>query len=503
MAELFRFDFSRPVSTDAVVADGQLGKRSSPSRSFFYRPGRSTQSVPPGIRLAFLIAVSLTAGICSYAVSKLATALPKAGASENRLPAGNASSKLKSAANLIPARPAVAEKHGRPPEVRDNGMSLLVQLPPIEVDLPAPPPPPLFEEGAASLLPAPIGVIDPEPIYDPEPVHDPVAVHNPVQVHDPVLVQESKLPGSPPSIDLLPPDPLPSEPPVAEKPKKETPAFELPPAPPEITVEKMPEVNPVVPLPAAAPMAMPKDDDRILVYLDAMHQGDTPMLNTWKQLNLAAVFAAALATSQGAAVAQDDIKTVIEQLKSMDGEIKMAFKTLNADVKSLDDEMKNIKTNMTGLQSSVLNQGKDVDAMNIKVRDLEKTVKQLRFELDDMRQKLPGEIALFAPVTKDSLDEMKNRIRDLELKLAESQSAKRISLAPANTGRIMLVNLYNEDLVFTVNGQTYRVPAGRSTPVDNVPVGTVSYEMISPTWGRRASTQTNLAANETLTLTAQ
>jgi hypothetical protein len=228
--------------------------------------------------------------------------------------------------------------------------------------------------------------------------------------------------------------------------------------------------------------------DVIQVYQESQ-PGESPMLHNWKTLKFAAAMAAALSAAHlASAQEQESAKTILDRLGQMDSEIKKSFQNLQLDMKTL--------------QGRVIEHRADIDLLKTKVSDLEDNLKLVRDQLDDLRKKLPGEIALFSPVTKDNFEELRNRLSNIEQKLNESSS--RVALSPSGTvGRLMLVNLYNEDLVFTVNGQTYRVPAGRTMPVDNVPAGAVSYELISPTWGRRAQTTTRLAANETLTLTAQ
>jgi len=475
MSTLFRFDFSEPPA-DAPVADGP--PKSGELRPWYFRrPGSASPAVPPDARLAFLFVVCLTAGVCSFAIGRFTSAPRRAVADENTLPSNNLSSKLKTAAaSLLPTLPPFEETPVPARVLSDNDMSPLVQLPPVDLGLPEIPAPAV----GIDWLPTPVRVYDPRPVPPDVPVSiDLPPPPRPTIVDAPPIVENSGK-QAPPRFDDLPP--------MVEFEAKQLPRLD---APPEITV---------------APLApeLPQDDERIFVY--EIHHGESPMLNTWKQLRLASFLAAAMTVAAPIpAIAQEDPKVLEGLIKSMDTDIKAAFKGLRADVKLVDDDVKNLKTGMTNLQSTVIIQGEDLIKLTTKVGELEKNIKDLRRELDDMRQKLPGDITFYAPVTKESFEELKNRLKDIEQKLTEQGSSKRIALAPAttNTGRLMLVNLYNEDLDFRVNGQSYRVPAGRSMPIDNVPAGSVSYEMTSPTWGRRASTTTNLTANETLTLTAQ
>ena len=84
---------------------------------------------------------------------------------------------------------------------------------------------------------------------------------------------------------------------------------------------------------------------------------------------------------------------------------------------------------------------------------------------------------------------------------------KRVMMSPPTngaitTGRVMLVNLYTEDLLFLVNGAPHRVPPGRSKLVENIPVGSVQYVVHSARWGTLENRSTTLAPGDTFTLTA-
>ena len=74
---------------------------------------------------------------------------------------------------------------------------------------------------------------------------------------------------------------------------------------------------------------------------------------------------------------------------------------------------------------------------------------------------------------------------------------------PTSTGRVVLVNLYPEELLFRINDKNYRVAPGTNLPVENVPAGTFTYEVISGFYGLLKHSTSPLASNETFTLTAR
>lgn len=98
-------------------------------------------------------------------------------------------------------------------------------------------------------------------------------------------------------------------------------------------------------------------------------------------------------------------------------------------------------------------------------------------------------------------------LQDAVAKLAAAEASQRLSMSPpngtiANTGRVMLVNLYSEELLFIINGASYRVPANKSRMIENVPTGTLRYEVFADRWGSLENRITTLAAGDTFTLSA-
>ena len=106
------------------------------------------------------------------------------------------------------------------------------------------------------------------------------------------------------------------------------------------------------------------------------------------------------------------------------------------------------------------------------------------------------------------MEETRSSLKALNDTVAKLTPAKeRISMsAPSGTtsnlGRVVIVNLYNEDLLFLINNAPHRVPAGMSRIVENIPAGALHYRVHSNRWGPLSDQTTTLSAGDTFTLTA-
>jgi hypothetical protein len=311
------------------------------------------------------------------------------------------------------------------------------------------------------------------------------------------------------------------EPPSAPPPVRPEPELTLPevaeppplvpvPAPPVVPPPPVVSMPPVVPAPeapaptlvseppAAAPTPSPGEDlwQSCLVY--ARIPGETPMLRTWKMLKLASAFTAALALApvalaQDEDAKKDDVKTILKRLDKMDEALKAEFKKIKEGFDKIDGDITKIRM--------------DILQRDVAFGDLDKQVQKMAKDIDNIKKKLPseGNIAYYQGSDK-ALEEIRQRLDQIEKLLVKLQpTQQRVAMAaPTNgLGRMMLVNMYPEELLFVINGRSYRVESNRTMPLEGVPPGTLSYEVISPTWGRRAARTTTLGANETLTVTAQ
>jgi len=196
---------------------------------------------------------------------------------------------------------------------------------------------------------------------------------------------------------------------------------------------------------------------------------------------------------------------VLIEIRRLEKAIGNHIEKINAD----------LKAEIAALQSEQLKQKVEQQAlkgMKSKVEAIEEDVAALHNEVKKLRKQLLVEPTIPAlPGADKGLDDIRGRLNAIEQALqrlvpAGPSTSNRIALSPpineGIAGRVMLVNLYSEDILFTVNNQVHRVEPGRTKQLDAVPAGTLTYEVISPTWGRRAFRTTTLSPNETLTVSA-
>jgi hypothetical protein len=238
-----------------------------------------------------------------------------------------------------------------------------------------------------------------------------------------------------------------------------------------------------------------------LVMISRAHPGETPMLRTWKTLALYSLIAAAPMNLPVAAQAGEDKDKLEKRLASLETLIKDVNKALETVTKSLDG----IRTDVTGLRSAGVLVRKDADSLGARLDDLEKLLGNAQSDIRHLlRQKnsTPPD-----PIDKAGLEEIRRQLAAIEtaLRLRGAElSSGRIALSPpATTGRVILSNMYHEDILFVINDKAHRVAPGSIATLDNIPAGSLRYEAISPTWGVRARSTASLPANETFTLTAR
>ena len=254
-------------------------------------------------------------------------------------------------------------------------------------------------------------------------------------------------------------------------------------APPTITVPEAPPTVEPPPLAEVESMPLAGEGEPILVYSSshAHHQGDSPMLRNWKTLELAALLAAAF-TAQPVLFAgekEPDLKAVIKRLDAMDKSLAKAFEKIAED--------------LTILKGNDLAAKVDVDKLIAKLESLTDGMTKLQSDVDKLKKR--AEVA--------GLDEIKAKLGQIERDIAKMKNSNRVSLFPPNTGRVMLVNLYPEELLFVVNGRNYRVPPNRTMPLENHPAGVLTYEVIAQRFGLITTKTSTLDPNETFTITAR
>jgi polyhydroxyalkanoate synthesis regulator phasin len=340
-----------------------------------------------------------------------------------------------------------------------------------------PPPPPPFEPGAPS--PAPVKIELPAPTPEPKIDLPPVPIPEPKPA--PMKLDGPFLPA-----------------PSVAAPSVPAPMAPLPMAPPITAVEA---VVPVVPV-----------QEEPSIFLGRANLGDTPMIRNWNTLALYSLLARAPVAAPTPVVAGGGLdektqKRIDGMLSSIDEAIKALNKAtdgigeLRKDIRATQTDMENLKTAAVRLRA-------DVDGSAGRIDDLQKLINNLDAEVKHLRKRLND--SSFSPppsADKASLDELKRQLASIEQAIRNLRPAEptaRVALSPpAATGKVILANMYNEELLFVINQKQHRVPPGAVVSIESVPAGNLLYEVISPTWGQRARNTTSLPANETFTLTAR
>jgi archaellum component FlaC len=280
--------------------------------------------------------------------------------------------------------------------------------------------------------------------------------------------------------------------------------IDLRPVVPELGAQAEPSIGdvglpkePPQPLPAVIAKAAPPACTSIYVP----QRGETPMLRTWKMLALPAVLSAAFTTAPPVARAGGsdggEKNPVLEKLMQMEKRVNEAFKKIEDDMLELKAEALTVKPGLEAAQKRVKQLEKDL----VDMRD---DMANMRNDLSDLKKRIPSSTqALYPPPDKASLDDLKARLGKVEQDFGKLSGLPQTSFYPARPGRLRLVNEYSEDMLFIVNGRSYRVAPGAIQVLDQVPAGAFSYEVVSPTWGLRGRNTPDLASGETFTITAR
>jgi hypothetical protein len=264
-----------------------------------------------------------------------------------------------------------------------------------------------------------------------------------------------------------------------------------------------------------------------IIYLQqcSPHRGDSPMIHNWKTLTMYSLLTAAAVTfvPQPALIFADEKKApalevkALEELQKSINELVKRIDTLEKkkapalDMDALTDvirteiraELKkfdSFKADLATVQSDHVKHKLHIETQKAQLDKLTEEISGLRKQLT-AGSATPSVDKAFMEETRSSL----KAINDTIAKMGPTK--ERLSMSPANGttssgGRVMIVNLYSDDLLFLINGKAYRVPAGRSQLLDNIPVGAVQYRVHSSRWGTLVDQSTTLLAGETFTLTA-
>ncbi len=259
-----------------------------------------------------------------------------------------------------------------------------------------------------------------------------------------------------------------------------------------------------------------------VVYLQpcTSQRGDSPMMRNWKTLTMYSL----LTTASVVFVPQpilaggdktpikvegvDELKKTLEELVKRVGALES--KKLS---KAEEDALAEIfRTELRKLENGAIadlkkSMERDVASLQTELLKQKALLDAYKLQIDDLNKKVLAGGAGSPAVDKAFMEELRGSIKALNETIAKfGPTDKRLSMSPPNatttTGRVVIVNLYAEDLLFIINGTPHRVPALTTFPLDNIPVGTLRYEVVANRWGTVQSRSVSLAAGETYTLTA-
>jgi archaellum component FlaC len=332
-------------------------------------------------------------------------------------------------------------------------------------------------------------------------------------------------------------DPSPFESPVLPMPTME---------PPQVQVQHPAFTLPVVAMePARFDVCL---DPVVYVNACVPLRGETPMIRNWEILKTCAFLAltvpvlqqpiyafgggeqksdpleairASLADIKARLETVEKRKTPIQDNEELLSQINKLDKTIRNQMAGVNDNLQSLTTEVQGLKKSIADIKADVVALQGEQLKQKLQIESTKTQIDLVNEQIAklqkkfvaGETGPVDPKTpvveKANLEDIRLKLGSIEqaiLKLAPGKD--RIAMSPpttppaTNTGRVVLVNMYSEDMLYIVNGRTYRVAPNASRVLEAVPAGTLTYEVVSPTWGSRSNDRTVLGGNETFTISA-
>jgi hypothetical protein len=172
------------------------------------------------------------------------------------------------------------------------------------------------------------------------------------------------------------------------------------------------------------------------------HQGDTPMMRTWKMLGLKAILAALFAAAPGLASNTSGPPSEAEKLDA----IQKQLNELKTALANLDEKLKDMRTDSNLGTQKFQNQIKDLNDM----------IGALRQEFATLPGRLPG--------------------------------STRTAFAPSDTGpgtgtaRVEMVNTYSQPVSIVINNRrSYTLQPGERRLSDPIPAGSFTYEVLGVT----------------------
>jgi hypothetical protein len=230
------------------------------------------------------------------------------------------------------------------------------------------------------------------------------------------------------------------------------------------------------------------------------------MMRTWKLLGLSTLTALLLVLRASAGGQPTD--GVIPQNAPLTKEHLDALeKRFLAEFKKISDAFRVAKERLDDLEANDKDTRLKLSGAQIRIEQLKKQADQLRLDMEELQKRLPrGNISKYPPSDKADLDEIRAQLAQIQQTLARMQSPSPRTVftnPPTATGTIVLVNRHPETLLFVINQKAYRAVPGQTVTINNMPAGSFTYEVISPTSGSGGAHTRVLAAGETYTLTAR
>jgi hypothetical protein len=220
--------------------------------------------------------------------------------------------------------------------------------------------------------------------------------------------------------------------------------------------------------PAVVPQPPPEDP----AFLDALHQGDLPMIRHWLTLGwtplLAAVMTAPLPLVVQTAHAEAGGTAA---KKNNDGPAPAPDTT-----KALADLTKLVRA----LRKEVGDLASDVRAMkNVHQLDQQATKEALDKVADDRQATADafGRVAKDMAALKNQLADLRRELNDVRQRAASASTSAYGPAAPANTARIQMVNRYHVPMKVLINKKSYLVRPGETLLSEPIPAGAFTYEI--------------------------
>ena len=157
----------------------------------------------------------------------------------------------------------------------------------------------------------------------------------------------------------------------------------------------------------------------------------------------------------------------------------------------LQESINKVLEKMTNLEKNFDKVAADQAALKLEQLKLRAELDAYKTVVDDLVKKL-GSGSPAPVVDKAFMDELRASLKAMNETIAKfGPGEKRMSMYPATNGnplpaRVVFVNMYNEDLLVTLNGMQYLVPARTTRTMEGVATGVLRYEVFSFRWRPRS-----------------